>query len=209
MYVLGGLLDDEHDAFVSTLTASVLKLDPMQGTWSQAAPMPEARYALAACAVGSDIFIFGGYSDGDECSSVLKYGTVANEWSTLAPMPSKSYYHSASVLDGLVDIVGADSGSEVLRFDSLSGVWSTLAPTSRRRYEGASFVLAGRLYAAGGGIGDSSVERYDVTSNTWTDVADMLEKRCVPCAVTIVSATMAEEQDLFEKLIAKASSQRP
>jgi hypothetical protein len=42
---------------------------------------------------------------------------------------------------------------------------------------GASFVLADCLYAAGGGDASTrgSVERYDVATNTWTPVADMLE----------------------------------
>jgi hypothetical protein len=40
--------------------ATVLKYDSTQGTWTQVAPMPEARYDAAGCAVGSDIFVFGG-----------------------------------------------------------------------------------------------------------------------------------------------------
>jgi hypothetical protein len=50
--------------------------------------------------------------------SVFKYDTVSNEWSTLSPMPGACDYHSASVLDGLVYIVGDGANSrEVLRFD--------------------------------------------------------------------------------------------
>jgi hypothetical protein len=48
------------------------------------------------------------------------------------------------------------------------------------------------------------VERYDVTSNTWTFMADLLEGRRFLGAVTIGSAGPAEEQDLFDSLIAKA-----
>jgi hypothetical protein len=52
------------------------------------------------------------------------------------------------------------------------------------------------------------VERYDVTSNTWTSVADMLQARLYFCAVTIGSVGPTEEQDLFDSLIAKASGRR-
>jgi hypothetical protein len=37
-------------------------------------------------------------------------------------------------------------------------------------------VLAGHLYAAGGGGTCASVERYNVATNTWTPVADMLKE---------------------------------
>jgi N-acetylneuraminic acid mutarotase len=141
-------------------------------------------------------------------ASVFKYDTVADEWSTLAPMPHAFSDHSASVLDGLVYIVGVgDSRREVLRFDPVSGAWSTLAPTANRRDDGSSFVVGGYLYAAGGG-GDSSVERYDVASNTWIAMANMLQRWHSCGAVTIGSAGPAEEQDLFDSLIAEASRTR-
>jgi hypothetical protein len=52
-----------------------------------------------------------------------------------------------------------------------------------------------------------SVERYDVASNTWTLVANMHERRYAHCAVTIGSPSPAEEQDLFDLLIAKVATQ--
>jgi hypothetical protein len=199
MYVLGG--------FDGTALASVLKFDSTQGTWSQATPMPAARYAFAACAIGSDIYVFGG-SDGtyQPQTSVFKFDTEANEWSTLAPMPHACSWHSASVLSGLVYIVGCGlNHRQVMCFDPTSGAWSTPAPTLVSSENGASFVLDGCLYAAGG---SQSVERYDTAGNTWTAVADMLDGRLLFGAVTIGSAGPAEEQDLFDSLIAKASSGR-
>jgi hypothetical protein len=202
MYVLGGI--------DRAVTASVLKFDSTQGTWSQLAPMPEARYAHAACAIGSDIFVFGGRDLGGDQASVFKYDTVANEWSTLAPMPYACSEHTASALDGLIYIVGVGNGRcEVLRFDPVSSAWSTLAPTASSRDDGSSFVLGGCLYAVGGGMNDqTSVERYDVASNTWTAVANMLLGRNACVTVSIGSVGPAEEQDLFDLLIAKALSGR-
>jgi hypothetical protein len=52
------------------------------------------------------------------------------------------------------------------------------------------------------------VERYDAVTDTWAEVADMLERRreCSGCgAVTTGSAGPAEEQDLFDLLIVKAA----
>jgi hypothetical protein len=195
IYVLGG-----YDGRV--VMASVLKFDSIRDTWSEIAPLPQARFGVAACVIGSDLFVLGGYSaaDGGRQASVYKLNTVTNEFSTLAPMPVGCAGHSVSVLDGMIYIVGAGaSGKGVLRS---SDVYTTLTPTLTGRRTGCSFVLAGCLYAAGGSRSPSSVERYDVASNTWTSVADMLQAHVYPCAVT---TGPAEEQDLFDSLITKAS----
>jgi N-acetylneuraminic acid mutarotase len=173
--------------------------------------MPGVRSCFAACAVGSAIYVFGGYDEAlDDQDSVFKYDTVTDTWSILAPMPFASSSHGASLLDGVVYITGVGvSGREVLRFDPASGTWSTLASTLSMRFSSASFVLGGCLYVAGGfGEGNtSSVERYDVTNDTWTAMADMLKRRHDFGAVTIVSTGPTEEQDLFDSLIAKATRQ--
>jgi N-acetylneuraminic acid mutarotase len=66
MYVMSGYVGYHGD------DASVLKFDSMQNVWSEVAPMPESRSAFAACAVGSDIFVFGGYGAiGAEQASVF------------------------------------------------------------------------------------------------------------------------------------------
>jgi N-acetylneuraminic acid mutarotase len=177
--------------------------------------MPSARSVAAACAIGRNIYVFGGKDDGDDAQdSVFKYDTVADEWSTLAPMPYLSSLvdnYSASVHGGLVYIIGFRSdNNDFFSFDPVSGVWSALAPTLYNHFHGASFVLAGCLYAAGGSRhmqqGGSSAERYDIHSDTWTAVADLNQGRSSCCAVTIGYSGPAEEQDLFDLLITKASS---
>jgi hypothetical protein len=170
-------------------------------------------YIVAACAVGSDIYVFGGCdTDRQSQSSVFKFDTEANAWSILPSIPDASTGHTASVLDGLVYIIGgglSDHDDKILRFDPVSHGWSTLVPTSCDRRCGASFVLGGHLYATGGAEEPSSVQRYDLASDTWNAVVDMLEGRRFFSAVTIGSSGPAEEQDLFDSLIARASGHRP
>ena len=142
---------------------------------------------------------------------MFKFDTEADEWSSLAPMPVAVSDHSASVLDGLVYIVGAGRDNiHTHRFDPVLGAWSTLAPTLNSHWLGFSFVAGGCLYVAGGGRGcRSSAERYDEATDTWAAVADMLEGRVYCSAVTIGSSGPAEEQDLFDSLIAKSLKGRP
>jgi hypothetical protein len=202
MYVLGG-----NDSYATT--DSVLKFDSTQDTWSEVSTMPLPMQEIAACAIGNDIFVFGGYNSlaGGDQDTVFKCDMLTDEWSTLAPMPHASSDHSASVLNGLVYIVGvSDEGNEVLRFDSASDIWSTLEPTLHNRGQCSSFMLGSCLYVAGGNE-DLRVERYDTATDTWLPCgANMLEGRCHFGAVTIGAAGPTEEQDLFDSLIAKASS---
>jgi N-acetylneuraminic acid mutarotase len=67
----------------------------------------ERLFGLAACVIENDIYVFKSVYGG--ASSVFKYDTVTDAWTTLAPMPQAvgSAYHSVSVLNGLVYIVGA------------------------------------------------------------------------------------------------------
>jgi hypothetical protein len=52
------------------------------------------------------------------------------------------------------------------------------------------------------------VQRYDVTANTWTEVADMLKGRSHFDAVTIESVGAVVEEDLFDSLIVKAARRK-
>jgi hypothetical protein len=197
MYVLGGFTYDDNN----------LKFDSTHGTWSEIAREPRAMHASAAVAVGTDIYVFGGEDNENvKQNSVLKYDTVADAWSTLAPMPHECSYHSASICNGQVYIVGAGpEDEEVLRFDPALGVWTNLAPTLSDQSCCTTFVLDGSVYAAGGVGNGFSVKRYDAATNAWTAAENMLEGRITFCAVTIGTAGPAKEQDLFDSLINKAS----
>jgi N-acetylneuraminic acid mutarotase len=204
IYVLGGLEGPNN-----YVTASMLHFNIVQDTWSQVAPMPARRDSIAACVLGTDIYVFGGDDEHEIAqTSVFKFDTETNEWSTVpAPMPLASTGHSAIALGGLVYIVGAGADNrEVLSFNPASGAWNTLASTSFCRMYGSSFVMGGCLYAAGSWPDIiSQVERYDVTTDTWMADASLIEGRNMCCAVTIGSVGPADEQNLFDSLIAIAN----
>jgi N-acetylneuraminic acid mutarotase len=211
MYIVGGYAEENPGDGGST-TTSVLKFDIEHGSWSVVAPMPEERGKFAACVHESDIYLFGGHNTWCRPESVLKYSTEADEWSILAHMSESESGHSAVELGGLMYIVGAGNhAASCLRYDPASGLWSTLASLNASCYNGTSFALNGYIYAVGGESTEleSKVQRYDVISDTWTEVADMLEGRYLSCAVTIKSAEITEERELFDSLIAKTAMQDP
>jgi hypothetical protein len=84
-------------------------------------------------------------------------------------------------------------------------MWSTLRAISNDKRGSAAFVVGGYLYVAGGERNSATVKRYDKATDTWTAVALMLEGRADFCAVTIGSADLAKDQDLFDSLTAKAA----
>jgi hypothetical protein len=161
MYVLGGLTG-------MNISASVLKFDSAQGTWNEVAPMPHARCRHAACMLGSDIYVYGGGDNrGAQHASVFKYDAVADVWTTLAPLPTLSVYHGVATLDGQIYLMGVgNSGKTALLFNPAVGVWVNVAPTLSNRQKGSLFVLDGCVHAAGGNESNTSVERYDASTDT-------------------------------------------
>ncbi len=78
-----------------------MKYDTGSDSWSEVAPMPEARFLAAVCAVDSDIYMIGGLINHDERrADVYKYNVVNNVWSLVSPMPSARSGHQACVLGG-------------------------------------------------------------------------------------------------------------
>jgi kelch-like protein 17 (actinfilin)/kelch-like protein 20 len=210
LYVLGGVEEDEEGE--GKTVNSVLKFDCRMQTWSQVASMPAERDNAGACVLGSDIYISGGRTDDMQVTSTTyRFSTETNEWATLAPMSEVSFNHSVSVLDSLIYVIGGRNNDgvsigSVHRFDPAANVWSAVAPMSVARSTLKSFVLGGFIYAVGGFDGEdklSSMERYSVASDSWSEVdGGELGTARDNFGVEV----MRLETDLFDSLIAKVKS---
>jgi N-acetylneuraminic acid mutarotase len=208
IYVLGGAVGRDTD---QNLARSVYKFSIALGTWNEVAPMPDERSGLAACVLGSLIFVFGGFNEWCDSNLVQQYDTEADAWSTIARMPcSRLLWQSASANEGMIYITGVGaSHREVLQFDPATRVWTTLAQTIVSHDSGASFVSGGHLHVAGGRDDYTSVERYDAGSDTWAMVTGMLERRGSFQAVTVGFLDEVEPPNLFDVLIAKVALAGP
>jgi hypothetical protein len=163
IYVLGGDIGEATNP-----TESALKFDVAHGVWSRVTFMPEVISEFATCAIGTDIYVFGGINaHGHSQASVFKYSTEANAWSVLAPMPTAEYGLGAILIEGLIYIIGIGIGKRgCLRFEPVTGAWSTLSSTLHGHCFAALFVSGSCLYAAGGIGSLSAVERYDAATDT-------------------------------------------
>ena len=160
--------------------------------WEKArASMKVNRYLHAATVVNDEIVVSGGYSNDDSTAlnsvELLKNGTsfFNSYWQILFPMNEKRSGHALVTLNNNVIALGGSGGgysssSSVESLSELRGTWSFLKPMNTPRNRLAAVVCDRKIYAIGGksltGI-ENSVEQFDFTSNSWSNVAKMSHER--------------------------------
>jgi hypothetical protein len=175
-YVFGGfrLPDTGKAGWYPENKAWVFDLDTQQ--WSALPPMPAARGALAAVAVGKKIYVNGGANiptgmqlpDGlagggpvDLVGTMEVFDTELNKWSSLQPMPTPRNHHSIAQVDGKIYAIGGRVGSCFSNgwssnvwmneaYDVAANTWATRAPMPTARSGTGIAVLDGKIYVLGG-----------------------------------------------------------
>jgi N-acetylneuraminic acid mutarotase len=164
--------------------------------WFTMAPMPTARYDLAAAAANGKIYAIGGTESVSFIPNFFNnaevYDPSSNTWSTASPMPTARAQLAAAAANGKIYAIGgfnrdADLFSTVEVYDPSSNTWSTVAPMPTPRDFLAAAAVNGKIYAIGGGSDISlylnTVEVYDPSSNTWSTAAPMTTARLQLAAV--------------------------
>lgn len=159
----------------STLTSEGAK------EWSTAADMQIPRTEITASAIGSRIYVVGGFSaTGATVSTVEVYDPRSNTWSDGKELPIALHHTAAVSYQGKLYIVGGFSegwipSNTLFIYDLLTNEWvrGKDMPTPRGALT-AQFVN-GMLYAAGGWNGSPLAvnEAYDPSTNSWTTKASM------------------------------------
>jgi N-acetylneuraminic acid mutarotase len=167
-------------AVISAVIYAIAFATPLsaQGSWKSKAPLPTARYALAAVeGPGGLIYTMGGTT----CfycptNTVEVYSPSTNTWTTGAPLPTPRYALAAASLAGLIYAIGGYNVgyggplATVEAFSQSTNTWSTKASMTTVRLGLAVVVANGRIYAIGGDAGGggaplSSAEMYDPATN--------------------------------------------
>lgn len=169
LYVAGGLVGD---------STTVDAYDPATNTWTTKVATMHAWHGAAAGAVLNGLlYVAGGhdYNNSTILASVEAYDPAANTWTTKAPMPMPVEYGVASVVNGILCVVG---GGVVWAYDPVSDMWTTKTPMPTARNHAVAGVLNDTLYVVGGYVGATAtvlatVEAYDPVRNTWTTKARM------------------------------------
>jgi hypothetical protein len=160
------------------------QLDPPAGS---PPPLAGARSGQAAAllAAGRRLLVAGGRNGQNLLKSAEVYDLATNSWSSTRDMSTPRVGHSATTLpDGTVLVIGGRGGGGPLRtaevYDPATGTWSPFPTlTTAREGHSATVIVDGRTRGYQilvlGGIDQSgailtSGERYDSTTDTWTEL---------------------------------------
>jgi Kelch motif len=176
VYAVGGTSN-------TSVLAALAGYDTVQKKWSALPSMPTARSGVAAATSPGRIHVLGGYSDAAVNLATHEVYEPANDaWSTAAPLPSaRALIAAVTGPDGLIYAIGGfdtkNPVATVEAYDPTTDKWTSKASMhTPRAWTAAVLGPDGLIYAIGGaadGVGSgpsalSSVETFNVTTNTWT-----------------------------------------
>jgi len=148
------------------------------------------------------LFVIGGWSGGKPIKMVESYDTRADRWVVCRTEDSgPRAYHGVVALGTKVYVIGGFDATECFSscrvFDTANQRWSEIAPMNHKRSYVSVALLDGTIYAMGGfegppRVGDQnrdprlrSAERYDPSTNQWTRIQDMCERRSDASATAV------------------------
>src|SRR2546428_1775930 len=160
---------------------------PKPGTWKILAPVPHhgtGVEGMSVADVGDKIIAALGYDFGDTNTTRI-YDIASNTWSLGANAPGTSSEGAGVSHGGLFYTAGGrlfTVRNDLWSYDPASDTWSILAHMNVARAGLAIATVGNSIYAIGGrtspggpctGGAMSSVERYDIDQNVWTQVSPM------------------------------------
>lgn len=172
--------------FAALLAMGALAEQP--GTWTKLAPVPAVYGGVEGMSVGlvgNKIIAALGYDRGaGDTATTRIYDIDTNTWSFGANAPGVSSEGAGVAHGGLFYVAGGrrvGSRDDLWAYDIETNSWTALAPMNQARTGLALVAHGNSLYAIGGRTTTSpcgggaldSVERYDIDTNTWTNVAPM------------------------------------
>jgi N-acetylneuraminic acid mutarotase len=152
--------------------------DQAGGRWETRAPAPTARTEVAAAAIGTKIYLVGGFGRLGATGRLEVYDTVADRWKTQSSMPASLHHVGIGVSGGKLYVIGGFRGTfswtpvnTVYEYDPAHDSWRSRAPMPIKRGGLAVGVHDGLLYAVGG-LGEGkqnsgALEVYDPAADHW------------------------------------------
>jgi hypothetical protein len=187
VYLLGGL---EGDNFIPRGDAFALDLDIEGAQWRALEPIPPGleRGAAAVVVAPPHIYLLGGATLTGSVATCLAYNLSSNTWSRLPDLPSpRSHAAAMRTPDGRLIIAGGlaalDSRSaldEVWELPLEGLEWIRRSPMPTPRGGCAYGTVFNQLVCAGGELNGAALpvtESYDVFTDTWTSLPNMLRQR--------------------------------
>ncbi|WP_407344421.1 kelch repeat-containing protein [Pengzhenrongella phosphoraccumulans] len=178
-----------------TQTARSDRFNPATDTWTRIRDLPELITHAPVVADGTTLWILGGYvglNQKDSSPRVWKYDTVTDTYSPGPPLPAARgagggvvvgrqlhYFTGAVRMDSTGAKVQDFPDHWVLNLDG-GTTWTASTPVPNPRNHVGTVLLNNKVYLIGGQHGEAEaqtpqveVDAFDVTTSTWTRVADL------------------------------------
>jgi non-specific serine/threonine protein kinase len=163
-------------------TARGFRLAPGATGWREVAAMPGPRSQGAAVAVGTRIYVVGGYDGQRLVAPTYAYDAKTEGWREVAPIPTPRDHVAAALLQGRVCAIGGRRLSLATNlatfecYDPAADRWESMpsAPTARGGVGAAA--VGDRLVFAGGEQPSGTykeVELYDAVTRMWSRLPDL------------------------------------
>jgi len=185
LYVLGALVGSSFAA-----VGDAYSYDPSKNSWTQLTPMPlgTERGAGGTAAIGTKIYIAGGFRQNVSVGDFSAYDTQTDTWEMLPSLSEpRDHLIAGAVGDKFYAVGGRNNGAlrgNVDEYDPVVGVWSAKSPMLTARDGTAGAVVDDRVFVAGG-EGNPNVstgvfaenEVYDPGKDSWQSLEPMLTPR--------------------------------
>lgn len=181
VYVIGGF----HASLFSVWkpVASVYIYEPRSDRWSEGAPMPTPRGALAVAEHGGKLYAIGGYGKDGNTAAVEVYDPATNVWTARAPLATARDHLAAASAGGRIYAIGGRLDLNYGRnlgvtevYDPAVDRWAGAAALPTPRSGIAAAALGRRIYVFGGEAPAGTFranEAYSLDSDRWSALAPM------------------------------------
>lgn len=176
VYLFGGGADiTGDDQYTSTIRVFNTKNGELE---TLSTTLPNRAYAVAAAAVGTKIYLFGG-KNSSYLNDILLFDTQTNTITTLSTELPKAMGYAAAVAVGTkVYVFGGYAGSNVNTihvFDANTHTISTLsAKLPTLSSEIAAAAVGTKVYLFGGDGSETSIQVFDTETNTISTLSTTL-----------------------------------
>lgn len=189
IFVFGGFdgLAAQNQAWTTNATTFAYYWSP--NTWTTLAPMPTARFGHKSVTMADDrIYVLGGDNGGTFLNVLEIYDPATNTWSTGAPMPTPRAHFALATDGARLFAIGGRNNISALNaveiYDPATNTWTTGAPMPTARF-GIEPLYTGFnssiIHVPGGAVNGvnaiSTIETYDMATNTWAPHCPMAQAR--------------------------------
>jgi hypothetical protein len=191
IYAFGGFDNEGSDTTTIPLQSECDVYNPATNVWTKITSFPEPFTHSQDVIVGNDIWFVGGYignHPGPGTTHVWIYDTVADSWTRGPDLPQARGAGAAALVGDTIYFTGGmdetrtidENTTYALNLDNPSAGWVQEADLPNGRNHVAAASLGGYFYVIGGQHGQedgqaaqSEVDRYDPSTNTWTQMASL------------------------------------